>query len=86
MAPTLDNDKVIRVGGATASLADTALSVPQLLTGGNLDYLVFDYLAEGSMGIFGRMQAVDPNAGYAAYFLTVHVVRCLFYFHMGIGH
>lgn len=65
--------KLVRIGGASASLADSALSVPQLLTGGQLDYLVFDYLAEGSMGIFGRLQASDPTAGYAAYFLTMHV-------------
>lgn len=65
--------KVIRIGGATASFSDTALSVPQLLAGGSLDYLIFDYLAEGSMGIFGRMQAADPSAGYGADFLTVHV-------------
>ena len=64
---------VIRIGGATASFSDTALSVPQLLAGGRLDYLVFDYLAEGSMGIFGRMQAADPTAGYGTDFLTVHV-------------
>lgn len=73
MVPTLGNDKVIRVGGATASLADTALSVPQLLAGGNLDYLVFDYLAEGSMGIFGRLQASNPDLGYGFYFLSLHV-------------
>ena len=66
-------EKVIRIGGATASFSDTALSVPQLLAGGQLDYLIFDYLAEGSMGIFGRMQAADPSAGYGADFLTVHV-------------
>lgn len=66
-------EKVIRIGGATASFSDTALSVPQLLAGGQLDYLIFDYLAEGSMGIFGRMQAADPSAGYGTDFLTVHV-------------
>ncbi|WP_150294146.1 acyclic terpene utilization AtuA family protein [Sphingobium estronivorans] len=66
-------DKVVRIGGATASLSDTALSVPQLLAGGRLDYLIFDYLAEGSMGIFGGMQAADPTAGYGTDFLTVHV-------------
>ncbi|ARS27600.1 acyclic terpene utilization AtuA family protein [Sphingomonas sp. KC8] len=65
--------RVIRIGGATASFSDTALSVPQLLAGGRLDYLIFDYLAEGSMGIFGRMQAADPAAGYGTDFLTVHV-------------
>ncbi|WP_371395309.1 acyclic terpene utilization AtuA family protein [Fretibacter rubidus] len=73
MASNAGVEKVIRIGGATASLADSALSVPQLLAGGALDYLVFDYLAEGSMGIFGRMQAAAPTAGYAANFLTIHV-------------
>jgi len=73
MAVMTGDEKVIRIGGATASFSDTALSVPQLLTGGQLDYLIFDYLAEGSMGIFGRMQAADPDAGYGTDFLTVHV-------------
>ena len=68
-----DEGKVVRIGGATASFSDTALSVPQLLAHGRLDYLIFDYLAEGSMGIFGRMQAADPAAGYGTDFLTVHV-------------
>lgn len=66
-------DKVVRIGGATASFSDTALSVPQLLAAGPLDYLIFDYLAEGSMGIFGRMQAANPALGYGADFLSVHV-------------
>ncbi len=73
MAATPSDAKVIRIGGATASFSDTALSVPQLLEGGQLDYLIFDYLAEGSMGIFGRSQAADANAGYGTEFLTVHV-------------
>jgi hypothetical protein len=70
---TAGQGRVVRIGGATASFSDTALSVPQLLAGGRLDYLIFDYLAEGSMGIFGRMQAADSQAGYGADFLTVHV-------------
>jgi len=73
MTVVAGEDKVIRVGGATASLADTALSVPQLLNGGNLDYLVFDYLAEGSMGILGRLQDGNPDMGYGFYFLSLHV-------------
>lgn len=73
MAAIADGGKVVRIGGATASFSDTALSVPQLLAAGGLDYLIFDYLAEGSMGIFGRMQAADPAAGYGTDFLTVHV-------------
>lgn len=73
MAEVLETENVVRIGGATASFSDTALSVPQLLAKGELDYLIFDYLAEGSMGIFGRMQAADPAAGYGTDFLTVHV-------------
>lgn len=73
MAAAGAENRVIRIGGATASFSDTALSVPQLLSEGRLDYLIFDYLAEGSMGIFGRMQAADPEAGYGTDFLTVHV-------------
>ena len=73
MAEALVTEKVVRIGGATASFSDTALSVPQLLAKGELDYLIFDYLAEGSMGIFGRMQSADPAAGYGTDFLTVHV-------------
>lgn len=66
-------EKVIRIGGASAFLVDSALAVPQLLRGGTLDYLVFDYLAEGSMGLLGRMQAADPTGGFGSDFLNVHV-------------
>src|ERR1700722_9691196 len=66
-------DPVIRIGGASAFLIDSALAVPQLLRGGDLDYLIFDYLAEGSMGLLGRMQAADPKGGFGADFLSVHV-------------
>jgi len=66
-------DRVIRIGGASAFLIDSALAVPQLLRGGGLDYLIFDYLAEGSMGLLGRMQAADPKGGFGADFLSVHV-------------
>ncbi|MEZ5692302.1 MAG: acyclic terpene utilization AtuA family protein [Altererythrobacter sp.] len=69
----MSSKSIVRIGGATASFSDTALSVPQLLGAGNLDYLVFDYLAEGSMGLFGMMQAQDPEMGYGTDFLTVHV-------------
>lgn len=65
--------KVVRIGGASAFLVDSALAVPQLLRAGNLQYLIFDYLAEASMGLLGRMQAADPKGGFGADFLAVHV-------------
>lgn len=66
-------EKVIRIGGASAFLVDSALAVPQLLHEGTLQYLIFDYLAEGSMGLLGRMQAADPKGGFGTDFLSVHV-------------
>ncbi len=68
-----DAEKVVRIGGGSAFLVDSALGVPQLLRGGRLHYLIFDYLAEASMGLLGRFQALDPKGGYGADFLTVHV-------------
>ena len=68
-----DADKVVRIGGGSAFLVDSALGVPQLLRGGRLHYLIFDYLAEASMGLLGRFQALDPKGGYGADFLSVHV-------------
>jgi hypothetical protein len=66
-------NKIVRIGGASAFLVDSALAVPQLLDCGRLDYLIFDYLAEASMGLLGRMQAADPGGGFGGDFLTVHV-------------
>ncbi len=66
-------DRTIRIGCGSAYFADSALGVPQLLAAGTLDYLVFDYLAEGSMGMFGRQRQADPSALFPPDFLSVHV-------------
>ncbi len=69
----MPNDRVVRIGGGSAYFADSALGVPQLLAAGGLDYLVFDYLAEASMGMFGRQRRAEPPVLYPTDFLTVHV-------------
>jgi hypothetical protein len=66
-------DKIVRIGGASGAFVDSAIAVPQLLTVPGMNYLIFDYLAEGSMGVFGRMQAMNPALGYMTDFVDVHV-------------
>ena len=66
-------DKIIRIGGASGAFVDSAIAVPQLLTVPGMNYLIFDYLAEGSMGVFGRMQNANPASGYLPDFVDVHV-------------
>ena len=60
-------------GGGSAYFADSALGMPQLLAAGGLDYIIFDYLAEASMGMFGRSRQATPPTLYPPDFLTVHV-------------
>ena len=61
--------KTIRIGGASGFWGDAVSSTPQLLQS-DLDYLVYDYLAEITMAILARMRAKDPEKGYATDFVT----------------
>ncbi len=62
--------KSIRIGGATGYWGDSDLAVPQFLSDGSLDYIVFDYLAEVTMSILARAKAADPAQGYALDFVS----------------
>jgi len=66
-------DRIVHIGGASGAFVDSAIAVPQLLTAAKLDYLIFDYLAEGSMAIFGKMMAMNPQSGFMTDFVDVHI-------------
>ena len=60
---------MIRIGNASGFYGDRFDAVKEMLTGGELDYLTGDYLAELTMLILGRDRMSDPGRGYARTFL-----------------
>lgn len=60
---------MIRIGNASGFYGDRFDAVHEMLTGGDLDVLTGDYLAELTMLILGRDLLKDPSRGYAKTFL-----------------
>ncbi|MFF3731660.1 acyclic terpene utilization AtuA family protein [Streptomyces sp. NPDC002476] len=60
---------VLRIGNASGFYGDRFDAVREMLTGGPLDVLTGDYLAELTMLILGRSRLKDPARGYATTFL-----------------
>lgn len=64
------SEKVIRIAGASGFWGDATRSTPQLLKDENVDFIVYDYLAEITMSIMARARAKNPDAGYALDFVS----------------
>ena len=60
---------MIRIGNASGFYGDRLAAVEEMLTGGQLDVLTGDYLAELTMLILGRDRQRDSALGYARTFL-----------------
>ncbi|XP_030347135.1 uncharacterized protein LOC115610186 isoform X3 [Strigops habroptila] len=60
----------VRIGCASGFWGDTAAAVPQLLYGGKLDFLVFDYLSEMTMSLLTAAKARSPVLGYTPDFVS----------------
>ncbi|MET3984895.1 acyclic terpene utilization AtuA family protein [Streptomyces sp. PvR034] len=61
--------RALRIGNASGFYGDRFSAVREMLTGGELDVLTGDYLAELTMLILGRDRLRDPRLGYAKTFL-----------------
>ncbi len=66
----------VRIGNCSGFYGDRHSAMREMLTGGELDYLTGDYLAELTMLILGRDRMKHPDRGYAKTFLT-QLEECL---------
>lgn len=66
----------VRIGNCSGFYGDRVSAMHEMLTGGELDYLTGDYLAELTMLILGRDRMKYPERGYAKTFLT-QLEQCL---------
>ncbi len=66
----------VRIGNCSGFYGDRLSAMREMLTGGDLDFLTGDYLAELTMLILGRDRMKNPDRGFAKTFLT-QLEECL---------
>lgn len=66
----------VRIANCSGFYGDRLSAMREMLTGGEVDYLTGDYLAELTMLILGRDRMKNPERGYAKTFLT-QLEECL---------
>ncbi|MCW2690550.1 MAG: exopolyphosphatase [Mycobacterium sp.] len=72
----LADTSTVRIGNCSGFYGDRLSAMREMLTGGDLDYVTGDYLAELTMLILARDRAKAPERGYAKTFLT-QLEECL---------
>ncbi len=67
--------RIVRIGAATAFFNDSRMGIAQLLEKAEqLDYIIFDFLAESVMGGLGRGMAEGTGLGFAADFADGYIL------------
>jgi len=66
--------KTVRIGGASAFSSDSVSATAQLLRAEpRPQYLMYDFMSEGTIGALARAVQADPRAGYVAELISVHL-------------
>ena len=68
---THSKPSVVRIGGASGFWGDSSEGPRQLVRSGQIDYLVFDYLAETTMAVLAAARLRKPEMGWATDFVEI---------------